>query len=380
MRGQREVPGSERNAVTVGVLLVAVCVVLSLAATPAFGCGFTVEATDNFHGGASLTWQRPAGATDFDVYVRTSYSGSDYLYVTSTAMNGVDVQPVTTDAQQHVYLVIAHNDDPASRCVGEVRVGLEGNRNLGAITEKRIVPLVGSVRGANGSDFRTSLTMSKAALRKGRIVFRPTGTVASDADPFIRYLFGDNNAAGPQELYWDDIVAAIGASGTGSLEIIPDRIGEETALRVPNVSVRVYNVAEKGTFGSHTDAVRPAEWFLNPVTQQAGAGIFVPAAHGNVRRNIGFRTLTAVSYAIDLVVPGVENRRFRGSAPANYTYFSSLDAFVGEAVPANAQVYVSFQFGYGIGFYTETDNITNDPTVVVQSPAELQESVSWGYH
>ncbi|HKR65552.1 MAG TPA: hypothetical protein VJZ00_17615 [Thermoanaerobaculia bacterium] len=311
--------------------------------------------------------------------MRTWYSG--YMFVTSTRTSTLNLRAMTTDEQQHEYLIISHNDndDPAARCLGQAKVILNGNKDLGAITEKRIVPLAGSVRGANGSDFHTSLTISFAALRSGRIVFRPTGTVASDSDPFLRYAFGDNDEPGPSEFYWDDVVAAMGASGTGSLEIIPDPVGDETALHVPNVSARVYNVAQNGTFGSDAEAVRPAEWFLNPVTQHSGAGIFVPAAHGNVRRNIGFRTLTEVSYEITLFAPGGKARHFSGSAPANFTYFSSLDAFVGQPVAANEQVHVSFSNGYAIGFYTVTDNVTNDPAMIVQSPAALEDSVSWGY-
>ena len=47
-------------------------------------------------------------------------------------------------------------------------------------------------------------------------------------------------------------------------------------------------------------------------------------------------------------------------------------------MPANARVYVTFLSGKAIGFCTGTDNLTNDPTLVVDTPAELLDTVSWG--
>lgn len=349
-------------------------------AMPASACTFELLGTAAAEG-ATLTWDPVPGALAYDVYVRTWYSGGYQTAGTTfqkTGRNSLSLDAVTTDDRQHEYLVLARSNDPAFACVGKTGIQLDGNRELAAMTNKRIIPLVGSARGANGSDFRTSLTMSKWSRRTGRIVFRPTGTVASDADPFIRYQFGDNDH-GPEELYWEDIVASIGATGTGSLEIIPDRIGGETSLIVPPVVARLYNVAEEGTFGSRVSAVRPAEWFTDRATEQSSVGIQVPAAHGNVRRNIGFRSITEVTYRVSVFVPGQEVRTSFGAAPASYTYFNSLDAFVGEPVPANARVFVSMMSGYAIGFYTETDNVTNDPTLVIQSPFDLEPQVTWGY-
>ncbi len=349
---------------------------LGLVGTPAFACTFDVQVNESAKGNAKLEWEPVAGALYYDIYEQTGYSSLMYA---GTARRGViEIPPATTDQQQHSYTVFARSNDPNFLCVGGNRL-IIGDRELGTLTEKKIIPLVGSVRGANGSDFRTSLTLTKTALRKGRIVFRPTGTVASSADPFIRYAFGDNNDGSPEEFHWDDIVSAIGATGTGSLEIIPEKTGGETSLRTPPISARVYNVAEKGTFGAHADAVRPAEWFLSPATQHASVGIFVPAAHGNSRRNIGFRTLTSVMYRITVFTPGQPSYQVTGNAPAAFTQFSSLDAFVGQHVPDNAYIYVSFMDGFAIGFYTETDNVTNDPILVVDTPSELEDSVSWGF-
>lgn len=364
---------SRRISIAARIVAAIVVVGLGIVATPAFACTFSVAGFSNAEGNARLRWEPVPGASWYEVYVQTLDSA--LMFAGTTTGGQIDLLPETTDPRQHAYTVVARTKDSSPVCVGETRVMLTGDP-LYRLTERKIIPLVGSVRGANGSDFRTSLTLSKVALRKGTIVFRPTGTVASDADPFIRFAFEDNGT-GPSELHWDDIVAAIGATGTGSLEIIPDVTGAETQLRVPPVSARVYNVAEKGTFGSRADAVWPAEWFLNPATQHSSVGIFVPAAHGNIRRSIGFRSLTPVLYRVVVFTPGEAEFQARGSAPGGYTVFSSLDAFVGKGVAPNAQVYVDFFDGYAIGFYTETDNVTNDPTLIVDTPAERQDVVSW---
>jgi len=368
---------SKRTSKAMAVIAAIAAMSLVFGALSASACTFEVLGAQDGKGRARLDWAPVPGATDYDIYVRTRYGGP--TFAKTTGLSGANLSPVTTDPQEHTYLVFARgNDDPNYLCVGEVRVNLDGDRDLAEITSKRIIPLAGSVHGANGSDFRTSLTITKAARRTGRIVFRPTGTVASDADPFLRYAFGDNDDGGPSELYWDDVVAAMGATGTGSLEIIPDRVGDETSLHVPPVSARVYNVAAKGTYGSLVTAVRPAEWFLDPQTQHASVGVMIPAVHGNLRRNVGFRTLTAISYRV--FTPGEEQLQVTGTAPRGYTYFSSLDALVGRPVPDNAWVSVEIVGGYAIGFYTETDNVTNDPALVIGTPADLSFNVSWGYH
>jgi hypothetical protein len=361
--------------IVVGIAVVA----LGIVAMPAFAdCRIDVQANENAKGEARVEWTPIPGALVYDVMVSTKYGAP--MYAGSTTHSEMSIGPQATDRQQHTFTVYAFFNDPLATCSGSNHLILEGDRKLATATEKRIVPLVGSARGANGADFRTSLWMGKSPLARGRIVFRPTGTVASDADPFIRYQFSDNDSPGPQELYWDDVVAAMGATGTGSLEIIPERINLELSnLTVPDVSVRVYNVTDKGTFGTHADAVLPSEWYLNPDSTHASVGIRVPAAHGNTRRNIGFRTLTPIIYRINVVTPGQEGFGTTGTAPAGITQFGSLDAFVGQPVADNARVFVHILDGYAIGFYTETDNLTNDPTLVVDTPSQLEEVVSWGF-
>ena len=64
---------------------------------------------------------------------------------------------------------------------------------------------------------------------------------------------------------------------------------------------------------------------------------------------------------------------------ANVTIFGSVEDLFGGAVPADASVFITFVGGDAIGFYTKTENATNDPTLVVRNPLEATNDVIWSY-
>ena len=253
---------------------------------------------------------------------------------------------------------------------------MPGDAQLAAATHKRIVPFAGSVRGANGSDFRTSLTLRHLPFASGRIVFRPVGKVASDSDPSMTYQFGDNGPAAT-DLHWDDVMATMGASGIGTLEILPNS-RPDGLLFVPEIEAHVYNVTPQGTFGSRIPAVAPGHWIRNEA--QWRESVSIPAVHGNYRRNAGFRTLTEVKYILNVTQPGKSpvSTGLR-TVPAHVTIFGSVEDLFGGAVPADASVFITFVGGDAIGFYTKTENATNDPTLVVRNPLEATNDVIWSY-
>src|SRR5258708_32703499 len=91
--------------------------------------------------------------------------------------------------------------------------------------KKGIIPVVGSTSGANGASFKTSLHIAAVPGAHGRIVFHPFGTIARDDDPSIPYSFAENVHALADFLQFDDIGAALGQSGLGTLATIPDTLG-----------------------------------------------------------------------------------------------------------------------------------------------------------
>lgn len=353
--------------------------ILSLAAPSALACTMNV-AVENGRDRVHLTWNALGSSADdrylFEVFERNrTKPGSPWRSVAGTSTLANDRGEVVFFAsasvpQEYEYLVLATNSkDGEIVCIGRQAAVVQANPLLAGLTNRKIVPIAGSTRGVNGSDFKTALTLHQVALTKGRVYFRPAGTVASDADPFITYNFGDNGTE-PLRIHYDDVVAAMGATGIGSLEIVPDPTSRPA---VPEIEVRVYNVTPSGTFGSRVPAVWMGDWIPDPDLQEPGRTLSIPAVEAEFRRNVGFRSMTGVSYRITLRRPGQPLETITGrSAPANYTYFASLDEFVGSPVSHDTRVTVTFSGGYVIPFRTETENFTNDPTVVIADPAEMR--------
>lgn len=352
---------------------------LFLVAPSALACTMNLT-LENGRDRTHLKWG-PVGASPADTYIfsvleraRTG-NVSDWRSIGSIGLRGNEAGdftffPSSTVAQEYEYLVIA-TDQPDGNfvCMGRLTGVVQANPALAPITNRKIVPVAGSTPGVNGSQFRTSLTLHHVPLVKGRVYFRPAGTVASASDPFISYDFGDNGTE-PSRIHYDDVVAAMGATGIGSLEIVPDPTSRPA---VPEIEVRVYNVTPGGTFGSRVPAVWIGDWIPDPDLTEPQITLLIPPVEPRFRRNVGFRTLTNVAYRITIRKPGEPVRSIVGrTAPANVTYFASLDEFVGEPVSHDTRVTVSFFSGYAIGFRTETENFTNDPTVVISDPRETQ--------
>jgi len=359
--------------------LPSLCLAVLAFASPAFACPIQITASPRSSGESyDVRWIEIAGATRYDVFEKR-VNESDFHLTHQIAADGevprFVASPSSTAPGTYEYLVIAQLPNGAA-CTGTTQFDLPGDQRLASVTHKRIVPFAGSVRGANGSDFRTALTLRHLPFASGKIVFRPVGKVASDSDPSMTYQFGDNGPTAT-DLHWDDVMAAMGASGVGTLEIIPNK-RQDGLLWVPEIEAHVYNVTAQGTFGSRVPAVAPADWVRNEL--QWREDVSVPAVHGNYRRNAGFRTLTEVKYIVRVNQPGQspQSGPLR-TIPANFTVFGSVEDLFGGAVPADARVIITFIAGDAIGFYTNTENTTNDPTLIVRNPFEATNDVTWSY-
>lgn len=354
-------------------------VILSLFAPAALACTMNLT-LENGRDRTHLKWGA-IGASPADTYIFSvlerprSGSPGDWRSIGGLALRGDEAGdfvffPSSTVAQEYEYLVIA-TDQPDGNfvCMGRLTATVQANPALAPITNRKIIPVAGSTAGVNGSQFRTALTLHHYPLTKGRVYFRPAGTIATANDPFITYDFGDNGTE-PTRIHYDDVVAAMGASGIGSLEIVPDA---GTRNAVPEIETRVYNVTPEGTFGSRVPAVWIGDWIRDPGLDEPMITLSIPPVEPEFRRNVGFRALTNVAYRITIRKPGEPSRSIVGrTAPANYTYFASLDEFIGEPVSHDTHVRVTFFSGYAIGFRTETENFTNDPTVVIGDPIEAR--------
>jgi hypothetical protein len=261
---------------------------------------------------------------------------------------------------------------PISLCVGFL-AGSAFAQAVGVATatlKKVVIPIVGSTPGANGAHFKTSLRIPAWPGTHGRIVFHPLGAIGSDNDPTIRYSVPET-ANATDFLEYDDIVAAMGQSGLGSLDIIPDPDG---ANFLPDVTARVYNDTPDGTFGSEEQDVFPVKYFAAPTRGVQSNETLVPAMSSQYRRSIGFRTLSRASLsAIIIRKDGSRVDKALGSFRGEYTTMMTVEDFarnlMGTTIgPDDALIVFATGEGKAIIFYTYTDNGTNDPTVVVSPP------------
>ncbi len=351
---------------------------LLFVAQGALACPFEIDATPRSGVVAyEMRWDEVPGTIRYSVYERRG-DESGYRLLKVIEVDGELPRFVahasSTAQNQYYYLVIAEGAN-GSACIATRTVEMRGDPQIASATHKRVVLLAGSVRGANGSDFRTALTMRTIPGTKGRIFFRPVGTTPSAADPFMRYDFPVTEPA--RDLYFEDIMATLGATGIGSLEIIPDTRPEWDVVPVPETHAHIYNVTPEGTFGSRVPAVVPSTWMREGLPR--AKAVSVAPMPGNYRLNAGFRTITEVTYFMTVSEPGLANRHTeQRKIPANYTVFGSLESLFGGPISPNATVTIRFIAGHAIGFYTYTENSTNDPTLVVRDPAETSD-VAWGF-
>jgi hypothetical protein len=324
----------------------------------------------------SVTWSPVAGATQYRVeeLVSSMYRGTPQptgRYTLVTLPVGSPTATIfrrrTADEQFFTYRVYAElaganfTIPNTLVCTGLAEIRVSTDQSLVPLSLNRIVPLVGSTRGANGSLFKTSLQIHLPPNLAARIWFRPVGQVASTLDRYLEVPARSGEAAS-LPIYYDDIVAAIGATGTGSLEIaMAGPVDEE-----PLIQARVYNVTPDGTYGSFEPAVRPFDYREHPQFSDGGSSFEIPAVVGDLRRNVGFRVLGAPVFVTAFVQSVPATRTVTREFPANYTYFGSISDLVGMPVDASARVTLQVNGGAFIPFYSLTDNKTNDPSIHVE--------------
>jgi hypothetical protein len=235
---------------------------------------------------------------------------------------------------------------------------------------RSVIPLVGSTAGANGSLFKTSLRLrAVVANQSGKLIFHPIGVPATSGDPFIRYNLPETRSV--QE--WDDVVAAFGATGLGTIDIVPDVNPQNPAVLqvVPYAEVRLFNVTDNGTFGTVEVQTQPFSFHEDNPESDAGLRVTMPAPE--LRLNVGVRTF--LDSEVDVVVERngqvIVNRTF--DMIGDFLQFMPASAFVGSEVQPGDEIFVRVR-GAGVPIYSLTDNKTNDPALFVP-PVEIDSVV-----
>jgi hypothetical protein len=234
---------------------------------------------------------------------------------------------------------------------------LQAQASSAASVRVSTLPGVASAAGGFGSFFRTSLILSNpGALEiRGKLRMRLAGRAGTDADPTLDYVIPPNGT-----IRYADIVAAMGQSGLGSLDVLT------TASPTPIASATVFNDGTTGTAGFSEEAVPNASSYLSV------ANVFIPSDLTNFRLNIGIRIFTPGNLQIDIYDAN-------GSRQASFTKTKYTDADFFEQVPASAFVdnnalppggkivvsaFTNKQF---IVYGAVTDNRTQDPSMRIGS-------------
>jgi photosystem II stability/assembly factor-like uncharacterized protein len=226
--------------------------------------------------------------------------------------------------------------------------------------DRRILPVVGSTPGANGTFFRTSVQLNNpgSAPMAGRIVFHPSGAAGSDTDPALSY-----SLAPGQTQSIADLLPAMGVSGVGSADI------EIISGAAPVATARVFNDAgASGTTGFTEEAMR-TEDALRP--GQTGV-LLIPSDLTAARFNVGVRSLDeGASLTFTLrnaagAVLGSTTRAF----PPNYHEQQGAMGFLGVLeVPPGGSIAIAVTSGSAILYGATVDNSTGDPSLQIARAA-----------
>jgi hypothetical protein len=226
----------------------------------------------------------------------------------------------------------------------------------------RVIPVVGSAPGAYGSLFKTEMQFFNPQTSGSltcKLVFHRTG-VAGSAGDTTRLVLLD-----PGEVFSTaDVVAAMGQSGIGSLDIsVP------AGQSLPIILTRVYNDAGAAGTSSLTEEPVPVSDGVEigtPLLARGVTGFLVtPRDPSRTRFNIGVRTLC--SGATIQVTVRDDNGTVVRTATRTYTanYFVQTDAetFTGGPIAADQSIQISISSGSAIVYGSTTDNVTNDPAL-----------------
>lgn len=240
----------------------------------------------------------------------------------------------------------------ASNTVARTGFRLNAAAHTSSFRPVGVIPVAGSVAGGFGSFFRTEMSVNNPSpFGMGvAIVFHPANRSAEPGDP-RRNLF----LVGNQTQTFTDIVATLGQTGLGSIDVM-------TTGFTPVVTTRIYNDAgAAGTSGFTEDVVTSHE----AIKTGAYADFTIPADLTNYRVNVGVRTLgestTFLVTVFDATGALVGNTTER-TVSANYFEQIPLSAFLaGVTPPAGGLARIQITSGGSAVFYTATtDNRTND--------------------
>ncbi|HEX7152606.1 MAG TPA: hypothetical protein VF618_14045 [Thermoanaerobaculia bacterium] len=235
----------------------------------------------------------------------------------------------------------------------------------GTATEyrKAVIPVAGSAAGGFGSFFRTSVQLFNphSTAITGKLIFHRAGTEGLPTDPTVSFTLAPR-----QVTSYPDIVAAAGANGLGSFDLVLPAAGSS---REPIIATRVFNdggAAGTAGFNEQSVALGSTSFINHPVMVAGVTGyLLTPADTTRQRLNVGVRTLSSGAVLTVRLKDsaGTVIRTVTKTYQPNWFEQVSAESFVGGAIGANQQIEISVSSGGVIVYGANTDNTTNDPAI-----------------
>jgi hypothetical protein len=314
--------------------------------------------------------QATTGFVETVIYWETAPScGSGYIH-------GDAVNVHTPDVATNTWLPVSETvTAPAGAISALLQVGVDRTEASGTLsgniddisfspaagpTGVRVGVLAGagSLHGAQGSNFKTGFQ----AMNWGtfaidvRLVFHPAGHPASPGDPQI-----STHILSGQTVSTSDIVAALGQSGLGSIDVYSTE-----GRPAPVIVARIFNDGgDAGTTGFVEDMTDLSKVPGAPGVSVAGV-LIGPSDVSRFRYNIGIRTL-ATPVSVSIVVRDSAGNTVHSHVetyPAEYyTQKSASDFLGGFDLAGDDSIFIFFSGGGAIIYGATTDDVTNDPSV-----------------
>jgi hypothetical protein len=210
-----------------------------------------------------------------------------------------------------------------------------------------VVPVVGSTRGQSNANFKTELQLANPtdAIMEGWLFLRPHELT-------LRYSLEPHTTRA-----YADVVAEMGASGLGSLDVLIER-GQR-----PVVVARAFDDQPGGTTGAAIPAV-PAAGVLS---RTDAAALIAPRDLTRFRFNIGVRALDGGATINVTVRSSSGGQRFFRTLTYSAHHFEQQPAnvFAGITLDANDAIEIEVAAGSAIVYGSTVDNQTNDSSVQV---------------
>lgn len=332
----------------------------------------------------TLTWTPIPGAAVYRVTEARGYPTPQLAADAAVGADGPTISPGAplefetkhfASADSYIgYAITAYASDGTIICSTKLALKIQADPTIRNLFRRAIVPVAGSLVAADGSKFHTSLRLAlpDRITGSGRIIFHPQGAIHSDNDPSIAYHLQPLPDQPGASQYWDDVVAAMGASGLGSLDIAPD---DE---RTPEIDARAWNDIHGLINGGTVPALKAADLFH--FGAPSGAHFPVWTDNGKSRMSVGFRSVGPNPLKVFISTQGMPQNSI--TIPGNSFRQVSLESLLGfippDGQPVNIFLAYSGDFtSSAFVYYTITDNTTNDPRVFVpQKTSDLQIDVS----